>query len=611
MMPLTDANLIRVGGPSNARDVGSAGGSTPPRGLDEVLADMQAARRSGARLAILVGGEPTVRRDLPLLLKAAEKTGLAIGLATNGRMLSYPAVRAALVKAGVVYVRVALHGPRAEVHDPMVRVEGAFQQTFDGLVALLREAPASCRIDVACTVTKDNHEHLEAWVDSLAGLPRSATLGLRLVAPWTGLSEVEWAESGPMFERVSAALERAVAAGADIVVAWEGFPPCLLPSVPHLRDETLRYGIPMLGPDEAGGAIPTEPAAGREHPYPCQECVNESTCPGAPRPFLARFGESALRPTRAVRANSFNYELVRELSGIAPRAGSCPVRAIPMQGDLCRTVFLARDNALSMYHSPTSDFTDAEVRRVKDDTHQLYIDLSEGAALTDFMAEVRRVRWHDECRGCGDKPACPGTVVADAEPPFQREERWLRKEVSRLRGRVLDVGCGDQLYREELAALLANHDIEYHGLDPDAAALARFGEAVAGGELHHGTIEDFSWEPGYFDYVLCFRSINHFRDMVRSFQVISRLMRVQGQMVLCDSPPFGMLRRPAQVSFADHHAPVGHEHFRNWTSYQVVEFLKRFPFRVNVHRPVNSQTSNQWIVKVMRVGDGPPADETR
>ena len=608
MMPLTDAVVIRIGGQTNARDVGSAGGSTEPRGLEQVIADLQAARRSGARLAILVGGEPTVRRDLPLLLKAATKLGLGTGLATNGRMLSYPAVRAATMRAGVAYVRIALHGPSAALHDPLVRVAGAFQQTFDGLTALLREAPASCRVDVACTVTKSNVAHLDAWVNAIAGLPRSATLGLRLVAPMTGLADDEWAETDAIFERVSSALERAVAAGADIVVSWEGFAPCLLPSVSHLRDESLRYGVPTFGPDAAGGAMPAERPQDRHHPFPCQECVHESTCPGAPRPFLDRFGESALRPTRSVRANSFNYELVEDLGAIAPHAGSCPALGIPLQGDRCRSVFLAHDNALSLYRSSTSDFTDAEVRRVKDEAHQLYADLSEGAALNDFVTDVRRARWHEECQSCSDKPTCAGTVVIDADPPFQREERWLRKEVSRLRGRVLDVGCGDQLYREELATLLANGDIEYHGLDPDSAALARFGEAVGGGQLHHGTIEDFTWAPGYFDYVLCFRSINHFRDMVRAFQVISRLMRVQGQMVLCDSPPFAMLRRPAQVSFADHNAPVGHEHFRNWTSYQVLEFLKRFPFRVDVHRPVNAQTANQWIVKVMRVGDDPAAE---
>jgi SAM-dependent methyltransferase len=611
MTPLTDAALIRIGGPATTRDVGAAGGSTDPRPIEAIVADMQAARRAGARLAILVGGEPTARRDLPRLLAAASKLDLATGIVTSGRMLSYPAVRTALLRGGVDYVRIALHGPDPQVHDALTRVPGAFAQTFEGVAGLLAEAPATCRVDVACTITTATVSHLQGWVDKIAGLRRTATLGLRFVAPWTGLDDDEWVAPPIVSSTVGAALDRAVAAGADIVVAWEGFPPCLLDAHPHLRDETLRYGVPTFGPASAGGALPCEPPTGRQHPFACQECIHESTCPGAPVPFLSRYGESALRPARSVRANSFNYELVRDIPGLVPRAGSCPIRTIPVTGPTCRSVFVVGDAGVSLYHTPTSDFTDEEIRRVKEDSHQLYMDLSQGAALTDFMTEVRRARWHDACPACPDRSACAGAVVVDTEPPFQREERWLRKEVSRLRGRVLDVGCGDQLYREEIAALLGRGDIEYHGLDPDAAALARFSEAVRGGHLHHGTIEDFTWDPGYFDYVLCFRSVNHFRDMVRAFHVISRIMRVQGQMVLCDSPPFGMLRRPAQVAFADANAPVGHEHFRNWTSYQIIDFLKRFPFRVDVHRPVNSHTSNQWIVKVMRVPDSPAAAEIR
>ncbi|HQB46871.1 MAG TPA: methyltransferase, partial [Polyangiaceae bacterium] len=142
--------------------------------------------------------------------------------------------------------------------------------------------------------------------------------------------------------------------------------------------------------------------------------------------------------------------------------------------------------------------------------------------------------------------------------------------------------------------------IEYHALDPDDTALERL-KAEVPGIFHRSEIENFHFEPGYFDYVLVLRSLNHFKDIAKSFEVISTVLRVQGQMVLCDSPPFAMLRTPRQVSYADEHAPVGHEHYRNWTSHQVVEFLKRYPFRVDVHRPVSVHTSNEWILKVMRM----------
>jgi hypothetical protein len=95
--------------------------------------------------------------------------------------------------------------------------------------------------------------------------------------------------------------------------------------------------------------------------------------------------------------------------------------------------------------------------------------------------------------------------------------------------------------------------------------------------------------------------------MLKAFGVISDLLRVGGQLVLCDAPPFGMLRTSSQVRFADENAPVGHEHYRNWSSQQVVEFLKRFPFRVEFHRPVGVETSNQWLLELRRVADAEPS----
>ncbi|MDH5492710.1 MAG: class I SAM-dependent methyltransferase, partial [Myxococcales bacterium] len=309
----------------------------------------------------------------------------------------------------------------------------------------------------------------------------------------------------------------------------------------------------------------------------------------------------ALRSERAVRANSFNYEWRGDLPDATLEAGACSVPGLSLEGPLARNVVLSRGGKCSLYHSPTSDFTDEEVRRVKDDLMQIYFDIMDGAALNDFMNSMRRAIPHPECVRCPDRPSCCGAVVVDEEPAFRREERWLRKEVSRMRGRVLDVGCGEQPYRDIVAELIAAEQIEYHGLDPHLESLEAIRASGMGGTLYNQGVEQFECEEGYFDYVLGLRSLNHFNDMLEAFRVIARAMRVGGQLVLCDSPPFAMLRTPNQVRFADTNAPFGHEHFRNWTSEQVVEFLKRFPFRVDVHRPVSSRSSNQWIVKLVRV----------
>jgi SAM-dependent methyltransferase len=276
-----------------------------------------------------------------------------------------------------------------------------------------------------------------------------------------------------------------------------------------------------------------------------------------------------------------------------------------LQGNRVRHLILHREGKSTLYRSDTGDFTDAEIRTTKDELEQVYLDLHEKGTLQEFLSAVRRVRTHVECTGCPDRAACCGAVVVDEEPAFEREERWIRKEISRLRGRVLDVGCGDQLYRDLIGKLIADGQIEYHGVDPDGAALERMRSAGVGGTLHHSEIETFEFEPGYFDYILALRSLNHFRDMQKAFSVFARVMRVHGQFVLCDSVAYGLLRTHEQASYADAHAPVGHEHWRNWSSQQVVDFARRYPFRVDVHRPVSARSCNQWIVKLMRIPDEP------
>lgn len=604
MSPDLQTAVVRVGGSHNARPLGGRGRSSPERGLAEIAADVAAARSQGARSVVFAGGEPTTRRDLAALLALARRAGLAPGLVTSGRALVYPAVREKLVRGQASYVRVLLHAPVPAVHDRLVGVEGAFEQTYSGLAALLVEAQEQMLVDVACTVVAANAGLLDDLVRSLSGLEHNASLAIRFVAPLAGLDEDEW-PAREVVGQVARALELA----GSLQASWEGFPPCLLAQYAEARDESLRWGVPAFGPEDAGDALLRDADADRKKPFPCQDCVHEATCPGAPSALLEHWGEAALEPVRGVRANSFNFELVEELGKLSPAAESCPVRACARGADPVRDLVLLRDGVASLYHSPTNDFTDAEIRYTRDELEQLYLDTSETAVLTEFMSGIRRLHPHAACAACPHRVECPATWVIDSELPFLREERWLRKEVSRARGRVLDVGCGEQPYREEIAAGIASGRLDYHGIDPDAAAIERFRAAGIGGKLEVGSIEELEVPRGHYDYVLVFRSLNHFLDLERAFAVIERALRVEGMLYVCDSVVFGMLRTHAQVEFADTHAAVGHEHYRNWSSHQLLEFLQRFRFRVNAHRPVGVHGSNQWMLKLLRTPDAGTAGD--
>jgi radical SAM protein with 4Fe4S-binding SPASM domain len=79
------------------------------------------------------GGEPTLREDLPKLVRYAEEKGLVTGLITNGRKLSDSIYVDHLVKAGIDHIQITLESHREEIHDKITGVKGSWKETVEGL----------------------------------------------------------------------------------------------------------------------------------------------------------------------------------------------------------------------------------------------------------------------------------------------------------------------------------------------------------------------------------------------------------------------------------------------------------------------------------------------
>ncbi len=109
-----------------------------PRSFPELSTEQwkQVIRRVwevGIPHVVFTGGEPTLRQDLPELVRFAEQTGLITGLNTNGRRLSDPKYLASLVDAGLDHVQITLESHDAHIHDLMVACRGAWKQTVAGV----------------------------------------------------------------------------------------------------------------------------------------------------------------------------------------------------------------------------------------------------------------------------------------------------------------------------------------------------------------------------------------------------------------------------------------------------------------------------------------------
>jgi PqqA peptide cyclase len=138
----------------------------PERGSSEI--DTQTWQRvlsEAAALGILQvhfsGGEPTVRRDLPDLVRHASKVGLYSNLITSG-VLTHPAQFDALVEAGLEHVQLSIQDADGANGDRIAGLGGA-QAKKRAFAALVRRAGLPLTINAV--VHRQNLSNLERMIE--------------------------------------------------------------------------------------------------------------------------------------------------------------------------------------------------------------------------------------------------------------------------------------------------------------------------------------------------------------------------------------------------------------------------------------------------------------
>jgi radical SAM protein with 4Fe4S-binding SPASM domain len=155
------------------------------------------------------GGEPTLRADLPELVRFAKDLGMWVNLITNGTQVTRELARV-LAAAGLDSAQVSLEGVTATVHERVTMMPGSFERT---VTAVGRLKAAGVRVHTNTTMNRDNlHEcvSMPAFVRRRLGNSR---FSMNLVVP-TGSAAVNaglvvrYSELGPYLEAIAAESRR-------------------------------------------------------------------------------------------------------------------------------------------------------------------------------------------------------------------------------------------------------------------------------------------------------------------------------------------------------------------------------------------------------------------
>ncbi len=266
------------------------------RSSGEFLREIEAAREQGLSDVVFTGGEPTIRRDLPTLMKRARQLGFRLHVQTNGRMFSYRPFAERLAPFGATYV-IAVHGPDAETHDRVTESKNSFDQTIDGIRNLTELGQG---VVGKMVLSKLNFATLSETVGLLVSL--GVPLANVAFPHALGYARQRFDEVIPRYRDVAPHVHQAIERhGEEIELYFEAMPLCLMVGyekhVSEYACATLKRPAVHKQLDMDTSRDWQQARREQKAKFPsCRECRYDQACEGPWREYPERFGSEEFVP---------------------------------------------------------------------------------------------------------------------------------------------------------------------------------------------------------------------------------------------------------------------------------------------------------------------------
>lgn len=126
---------------------------------EQIMKIMKDGKKNGYENVEFSGGEVTIRKDIFDLVRSAKDLGYKnIGMVSNGRMFFYRDFCRVMMKSGLNYVLISLHGHNKRIQEGISCTPGSFDQSVAGIKNLVK---LKMPIAVSTAINKLNYRHLE------------------------------------------------------------------------------------------------------------------------------------------------------------------------------------------------------------------------------------------------------------------------------------------------------------------------------------------------------------------------------------------------------------------------------------------------------------------
>jgi len=242
------------------------------------------------------GGEPTIRKDLIGLVRAADKLGYReIKLQSNGLIFAQAANVSRLIAAGVTLFHISIHTHEEGTYERLVQRAGTYRAMVCGL-----ENVVGSGTDLVVDVILKQDTYRK-FPDAIAWL---AARGVTRVDLWfVSLSDGNRQnyESMPRMTEVMPAVHEGLAAAraAGIAVRSLHIPRCLMADN-HVHVHDPGAARVMVVTPEAAFELKDSKLTGQRHVPACQGCSFEKVCPGIRPDYLEHYGDAEFAHARGM-----------------------------------------------------------------------------------------------------------------------------------------------------------------------------------------------------------------------------------------------------------------------------------------------------------------------
>jgi sulfatase maturation enzyme AslB (radical SAM superfamily) len=230
----------------------------------------------------LYGGDPTLRSDLPEIIREARRDGYRrIKLLTNGRAFSNIQFLDQIMHAGCNLFEITLWGSNPSLHDYLTQTSGSFLETIRGLENLAG-LPDDRFVCIRIPIGKENHADLENCVTTALNFNVNRII-------------LSFQDDRLSFQQVLPHIKNAINISIfnRIWIQTEGIPFCIMQGLEQHIGEIL-------------SGLNTIYSKTFKHHNCCIQCIYKDICPGLEVRYLEHFGDKEFSP---VITNKYSQDL--------------------------------------------------------------------------------------------------------------------------------------------------------------------------------------------------------------------------------------------------------------------------------------------------------------